>query len=92
VGLLRFPDFYSRLQAAGVTDTLCSALVLVGLMLQAEAVPVAAKLMFTLLFLLLTAPTATHAVAKAARHGNVEIWTAPQRGAGTRKEEGSSTS
>ncbi len=35
VGILRFPDFYTRLHAAGVTDTLCAGFILIGLMLQA---------------------------------------------------------
>lgn len=74
IGLLRFPDFYSRVQAAGLTDTLCSISILLGLMLQAESVPVAAKLMFTLLFLMLTGPTAAHALAKTAHHDQLKPW------------------
>lgn len=81
IGLLRFPDFYSRLQAAGITDTLCSILILVGLMLQATSIPVAAKLVFTLLFLLFTAPTASHALAKAARHSKLDPWQPGKGGA-----------
>ncbi len=74
IGLLRFPDFYSRIQAAGITDTLASIAVLIGLMLQAPDIPTAAKLLFTLFFLLFTAPTASHAMAKAARHSKVAPW------------------
>jgi multicomponent Na+:H+ antiporter subunit G len=74
IGLLRFPDFYSRLQAAGVTDTVCSISILLGLTLQADAVPVAAKLLFTLFFLLFTAPLSSLAMAKAARHSKVDPW------------------
>jgi multicomponent Na+:H+ antiporter subunit G len=80
IGLLRFPDFYSRVQAAGITDTLCCIMILIGLMLQAGSIPVAAKLLFTLLFLLFTAPTASHALTKAARHSKLEPW---QRGEGS---------
>lgn len=79
IGLLRFPDFYSRMQAAGITDTLCSMSILIGLMLQAESLPTAAKILFTLLFLLFTAPTASHALAQGARHNQVEPW---QKGEG----------
>jgi len=71
VGLHRFPDFYTRLHATGVTDTMCAALILAGLMLQAGTLLVAAKLFLTLALLLLTAPTATHALAKAALHGKL---------------------
>lgn len=79
IGLLRFPDFYSRMQAAGITDTLCSMSILIGLMLQAESLPTAAKILFTLLFLLFTAPTASHALAQGAQHNRVEPW---QKGEG----------
>jgi multicomponent Na+:H+ antiporter subunit G len=74
IGLLRFPDFYSRMQAAGITDTLCSMTILIGLMLQADSLPTATKILFTLLFLLFTAPTASHALARAAQHEKVEPW------------------
>lgn len=66
VGLLRFPDFFTRLHAAGITDTLCAALILFGLMLQVESGLVLIKLIFILIFLLLTSPTSSHALAKAA--------------------------
>lgn len=74
IGLIRMPDFYSRIQAAGLTDTLCSILILLGLTLQADSIPVAAKLLFTLAFLMFTGPTAAHALAKAARHDGLEPW------------------
>ena len=59
------------MHATGVTDTLCAALILSGLMLQAGSWLVLAKLFLTLALLLLTAPTATHALAKAAMHGKL---------------------
>jgi multicomponent Na+:H+ antiporter subunit G len=72
IGLLRFPDFYTRVHAVGVTDTLCAALVLTGLMLQAGWGPVLIKLFLMLVLLLLTSPTATHALSKAALHGRLQ--------------------
>lgn len=81
IGLIRFPDFYSRVQAAGLTDTLVSITILLGLALQADTLPVIAKLLFTLLFLLFTGPTAAHALAKAARHDALEPWR-PDRSGG----------
>ena len=72
IGLLRFPDFYTRMHAAGVTDTLCAALVLTGLMLQAGWGLVLIKLFLILALLLLTSPTATHALAKAALHSRLK--------------------
>lgn len=72
IGLLRFPDFYTRMHAAGVTDTLCASLVLIGLMLQAGWSLVLIKLLLILALLLLTSPTATHALAKAALHSRLK--------------------
>ena len=66
IGLLRLPDFYSRMHGAGITDTLGAGLVLLGLMIQSGFTLVAVKLLMVLGILLLTSPTATHAIAKAA--------------------------
>ncbi len=66
VGVYRFPDFYTRLHAAGVTDTMGSELILLGLVLQAGFSLIAVKLIFIGLFLFITSPTATHAIANAA--------------------------
>ncbi len=67
LGLLRLPDFYSRLHAAGITDTLGAELMLLGMVLQAGFTLVAAKLLLISLLVFFTGPTATHAVANAAR-------------------------
>ena len=72
IGVLRFPELFSRMHAAGVTDTLCAFLVLGGLGLIAGFTLPLAKLFLILMFLWFTTPTATHALAKAARHGGVE--------------------
>lgn len=66
IGVLRMPDFYSRVHAAGITDTLGALLVLFGLILLAGFTLLSAKLALVGLFLLLTSPTATHAVTNAA--------------------------
>ena len=66
IGLLRFPDFYSRMHGAGITDTLGAGLVLVGLMVQGGLSMVTVKLFLILMLLFLTSPASTHAVAKAA--------------------------
>ena len=66
VGMLRFPDFYTRMHAAGVTDTLGAGFILLGLMLQAGLDITLIKLILILLFTLFTSPTATHALAKSA--------------------------
>lgn len=66
IGLLRFPDFYSRIHAAGITDTMGAWLILVGLMFSAGLTLVTVKLVFLLFFLLMTSPLSSHALAKAA--------------------------
>jgi len=66
IGVIRLPDFYTRLHAAGVTDTLGAELIVIGLMLQFGFSLVSAKIALIGLFLFLTSPTATHAIANAA--------------------------
>ena len=66
VGLVRMPDFYTRMHAAGITDTLGAGLILLGLMFQGGWTLVTAKLLLILIFLWLTSPTASHALFKAA--------------------------
>lgn len=66
LGLLRMPDFFTRMHAASVTDTLGAGLVLAGLMLQAGLTLVTAKLAIIVLLIFFTSPAATHALAKAA--------------------------
>jgi multicomponent Na+:H+ antiporter subunit G len=66
LGLLRLPDFYSRSHGGGVLDSLGVALILLGLAFQAPNYLVAIKLALIFVFLLLTGPTAIHALARAA--------------------------
>ncbi|MBB5518250.1 monovalent cation/H(+) antiporter subunit G [Amphiplicatus metriothermophilus] len=66
VGIVRFPDFYTRLHAAGVTDTAGAELIILAMMLQAPNWLVVAKLAFIGFFLFFTSPVATHAIAHAA--------------------------
>lgn len=73
VGLLRFPDMFSRMHAAGVTETLAGGLILLGLMLLAGWGIELFKLVLILLFILITSPTASHALAKAALHGGMKV-------------------
>ncbi len=65
-GLLRMPDFYTRMHAASVIDTLGAGLILLGLMLQAGWTLVAVKLLMVGLLIFFASPTATHALARAA--------------------------
>ena len=64
--LIRMPDFYTRMHAAGITDTLGADLILAGLMVQAGFSLVTIKLLLIGAFLFFTSPTSTHAIANAA--------------------------
>ncbi len=72
IGIHRFPDFYSRLHAAGITDTLCAMLILLGLGLQAGLTLAAFKLVLIFFFLFFTTPTASHALANAALYSGLK--------------------
>jgi len=66
IGIVRFPDFYTRLHPAGITDTAGAELMLLAMMLQAPNWLVVAKLVFIGFFLFMTSPVSTHAIAHAA--------------------------
>lgn len=72
IGVLRMPDFYTRMHAASITDTGGMILIIAGLALQAPGPLVAAKLVLIASFLLFTNPTATHALAHAALTDGLE--------------------
>ena len=65
-GVMRFPDFYARLHAAGKGDTLGQVLILLGLGLTAGLTLVSLKLALIALFLFIFNPTGTHALARGA--------------------------
>lgn len=66
VGVLRMPTLYTRIHASSLTDTMGAILIIGGIMLQAGLSLAAIKLAAILLFLLLTSPTASNALASAA--------------------------
>ena len=66
IGLVRMPDFYTRMHGASITETLGAGLMLIGLMLLAGLTLVTVKLAMIGLLILFASPTATHALAKAA--------------------------
>ena len=72
VGVLRFPDIYTRLHAASITDTSGAALVLFGMMLLSPGWLVISKLFAICVFIFLTSPTASHALANAAHTADVQ--------------------
>lgn len=71
-GILRLPDFYTRLHAASIIDTLGAWCIIIGLMIQGPDLLTAGKLLLVLFFLYFTSPTATHALARAAQRSGLQ--------------------
>jgi multicomponent Na+:H+ antiporter subunit G len=80
IGLHRMPDFYTRLHAAGVTDTLCSALFLGGLAIHFGPTLASVKLALIFMFLMFTSPTSCHALANTAFNAGLRPWQASSTG------------
>ena len=72
LGVLRLPDFFTRMHAAGMTDTLGVELILLGLIVQSGLTLLSLKFLLVGFFLLMTSPTATHAIADAAYHAGLK--------------------
>ena len=75
IGILRFPDCYTRMHAAGKCDTLGALLVVSGLAFHHGVSLESAKILFIAVFIFLTSPTATHAIARAAFTNGLPLWT-----------------
>lgn len=85
VGVVRFPDFYTRMHAASVTDTSGATSLLLGMGLMSPDLVTVFKLAAIWVFLFLTGPTATHAIANAAHVAGMQPVTgARARGEGDR--------
>lgn len=80
VGIIRFPDFYSRLHAAGKLDSLGALVILVGLAifelqhLNLTTVTTALKIVLIIVFVFLASPTATHAIVDAGLASDHPYW------------------
>jgi multicomponent Na+:H+ antiporter subunit G len=72
LGVIRLPDFYTRLHAAGVTDTGGALLILFGLAVLSGWSFASLKLLLIAVFLLLTAPVISHLLAQSAHAGGRE--------------------
>ncbi|MCD5391070.1 monovalent cation/H(+) antiporter subunit G [candidate division NPL-UPA2 bacterium] len=74
VGLVRFPDIYNRLQAATKCVTLGTCFILLGALITCGSAPTATKAALCAIFILLTSPTAAHALARGAHLSGVKLW------------------
>ena len=74
IGLVRFPDVYNRLQAATKCVTLGTFLLLIGVAVACGVPALSMKAIICGVFILITSPTAAHAIAKGAHASGVELW------------------
>ncbi len=74
VGLLRFPDVYTRLHALTKADNLGLGLLLAGLALQAESWTAVARLLLIWLLILLASSSVAHLVVRTAQRKGIKLW------------------
>ncbi|MEQ8510116.1 MAG: monovalent cation/H(+) antiporter subunit G [Rhodospirillaceae bacterium] len=72
IGIVRMPDAFTRMHAASVIDTLGVGMIIIGLMVQSGLTLTTARLAIILALVFFTSPVATHAIARAMKHRNVE--------------------
>ena len=88
IGVIRMPDFYSRIHPAGKSDTLGLVCILIGLTFQlieadfswnedyaADPWACLVRIVLIIIMVMITAPTATHAITKAAHLEGLKPWT-----------------
>lgn len=74
IGLVRLPDIYNRLQAATKCVTLGSCLILAGAAVLSADAAMIMKCLICIIFILITSPTAAHALARGAYSSGVKLW------------------
>ena len=74
IGLVRFPDVYNRLQASTKCVTLGTILLLIGVAIASRSILIGTKAVVCAVFILITSPTAAHAIAKGAYASGVKLW------------------
>ncbi len=85
IGILRFPDFFSRLHPAGKLDTMGLLMCMTGMAIYTAqdfslaAILTALKIMLIVVFVFITSPTATHAILDAGVRAGLGPWTAPKK-------------
>ncbi|MFH1362967.1 MAG: monovalent cation/H(+) antiporter subunit G [Candidatus Omnitrophota bacterium] len=74
LGLVRLPDVYNRLQAATKCVTLGTCSILFGTFIIVGFTAAGIKSLLCIVFLILTAPVAAHAISRGAHRAGVELW------------------
>lgn len=76
-GVLRMPDVFTRIHAAGMTDTMGAGFLILGMCLHTGLSLVTVRFLLVYAFILFTSPISAHALARAAHLGKVETYRAP---------------
>ncbi|MBI2860575.1 MAG: monovalent cation/H(+) antiporter subunit G [Chloroflexi bacterium] len=75
IGIIRLPDFYTRIHAVGKSETLGAMLILGGLAIHNGLAISSLKIIVVLVFVLIANPTAAHLLGRAALRSRLELWT-----------------
>ena len=74
IGLVRLPDVYNRLQAATKAVTLGTAMILISVLFFTGFGAIGVKALLCIWFILITSPTAAHAISRAAHRSGIKLW------------------
>jgi multicomponent Na+:H+ antiporter subunit G len=74
IGLVRLPDVYNRLQAATKCVTLGTSLILLSMFFFTGFGSITIKGLLCIWFILITSPTAAHAISRAAHRSGIRLW------------------
>lgn len=77
LGMLRFPDVFSRLHALTKGDNVGLGLTVLGLALRADTLAAVGKLLLVWMLVLLAGATASHLIARSSLRRGIKPWTAP---------------
>ena len=81
IGMLRLPDFYTRIHASGNSETLGCDLAFIGLMIYEGPTLTAVKMAFVFLLVFMANPIGSHILSKAAYKSGYPVWTLESKGA-----------
>ena len=79
IGLIRLPDFYTRMHACGKCDTLGILLIVIGIAVYRGFSLQSAKILLIAALIFLASPTATHSIARAALKNRISPWTKEEK-------------
>ena len=80
IGLIRFPDLYTRIHPAGKGGTAGGLSIFIGLMIYSGLTVLTLRLVLIALFILITSPVASHVIARGALESDIEPWQKPEKG------------